>query len=325
MSPPDDTRIDGEVVEAFGSLGNRTRLEILLALVEEERERQEQWLSLSFTELYDAVDLESTSQFSYHLDKLVGRFLAETDKGYRLTYSGDKIVRTVLSGVYESTRAFDDVEVAGVCVFCEESALVATMDTERFVVRCGSCEATLVTDMLPRSQTRARSAAAVVDSVGYRIWSTYVLVRGGVCPECYGPVDTVVDDYDPDRDSPNGRTFHTLSHTCRECWLAIHMPIEVSAAFHPVAVAFFWNHDISLPDCPIWEFFEYMVTDAVTTDVASVDPLEATVTIVLDDETLCLGMDESLTVTPEPVDVGAELTVADDEPRDAADDSLVDD
>ncbi|WP_440763555.1 ArsR/SmtB family transcription factor [Natronorubrum sp. DTA7] len=300
MSSVLESHVDGDIVDAIGSLGNRTRLEILFALVKQEDECLEQWATMSFTELYEAVDLESTSQFSYHLDRLTDTFVVETASGYRLTYGGDKLVRTILSGAYESTPSFDDVEVDGVCVFCETSALVATMDTERFVVRCDACEATLLNDMLPRSQTRHRSAAAIVDSVGTRIWSTYTLVRGGVCPECYGPVDSAVDTHEPDTGEHDGRPFYALSHTCQECWLAIHMPIEVTAAFHPAAVGFFWEHGISLLECPLWEFFEYMVSGTVSTQVDSVDPLEVIVEITLEDESLRLEIDDSLTATPEP-------------------------
>lgn len=296
MSPTDEKHLD-QAVDAIGALDNRTRLEILLALAEAEQERQQQWLTLSFTELYDAVGIDSTSQFSYHLDQLVGQFVAETGDGYRLTYGGNKIVRTIRSGVYESSRSFDDVELSGVCLGCGDASLVATVDRERFVVRCRSCEATLLTDLLPRSQTRNRSAAAIVDSVGYRIWSLYTLVRGSVCPECFGQVDTVVGTHDPD-----GRTFHTLEHTCAECQFTIQMPIEVSAAFHPAVVGHFWDHGISLLDTPLWEFFEYIVTGAVTTTVARIDPLEATFEITFDDETLRLRMDDSLTVVLEPAD-----------------------
>lgn len=295
MNSSGETRIEQDVVDALAALGNRRRLEILFALAEAEREQQEQWLTMSFTALYDAVDVESTSQFSYHLDRLVGRFVAETPDGYRLTYGGDKIVRTILSGLYESTHSFDDVDLPGVCVFCEAASLVATVDEEWFVVRCRSCESTLLTDLLPRSQTRHRSASEVVASAGYRIWSTYTLVQGGVCPECYGPVETAVDAREHDT-----RTLYTLESTCRECRFTIHMPIEVSAAFHPAAVGFLWDHGVSLLELPLWEFFEFIVTDAMRVDVDGVDPLEATFEITLDEETLRLVMDDSLTVTATP-------------------------
>ncbi|ELY45174.1 ArsR/SmtB family transcription factor [Natronorubrum sulfidifaciens] len=295
MSPAPDPQIDDEIVDALSSLGNRSRLEILLALADAQWERQEQWLTMSFTELYDAVDIASTSQFSYHLEQLLGWFIAETPEGYRLTYGGDKIVRTICSGLYESTPAFDDVAVGGCCVFCGGDSLVATVDEERFVVRCRDCETPLLVDHLPRSQTRNRSPQAVVDSVGYRIWSTYTLVRGDVCPECYGVVDTAVDAHDHD-----DVTAYTLAHTCRECRFMVHMPLEVTAAFHPAAVGFLWGHGISMLETPLWEFFEFIVTETITTDVASTAPLEAVVEITVDDETLRLAIDDSFRVTPIP-------------------------
>jgi DNA-binding transcriptional ArsR family regulator len=127
MTPPATPKIDQDLVDALGALGNRSRLEILLALAEAERDQQEQWLYMSFTELYDTIDFESTSQFSYHLDRLVGPFVAEAADGYRLTYAGDKIVRTIVAGLYENTRRFDDTDVDGVCVFCGTDSLVAAV------------------------------------------------------------------------------------------------------------------------------------------------------------------------------------------------------
>ncbi|WP_255168706.1 ArsR/SmtB family transcription factor [Natrononativus amylolyticus] len=297
MSSTTDPRIDQALVDAIAALGNRTRLEILLALAEAEREHRTQGYRLSFTELYNAIDVESTSQFSYHLTQLVGQFVAETPDGYRLTYSGDRIVRTVLSGLYEHSRSFDAIDVDGVCVFCEKSTLAAAVDEEHFVVRCRSCESTLLTDLLPRSQTRGRSAAAVVDSVGTRIWGSRVLVAGGVCPVCYGRADAAVDAH-----RSGDRHLYTVDHTCRECRLAVHIPLEATAAFHPAAIGFFWDHGISLQDRPLWEFFEFIVTGAVTADVAAVDPLEATVEISLDGETLRLAVDDDLRVTTVPAD-----------------------
>lgn len=292
-SRDDETRIDEDVVDAIGALGNRTRLEILLTLAETQRERQEQWLQMSFTELYDAVDVSSTSQFSYHLDRLVGPFLAETDDGYRLTYAGDSIVRTVLAGLYENTRSFDDTGVDGVCVFCGTDSLVATVAEEQFVVRCVSCNTRLLTDFLPESQTRHRSASEVVASVGTRIWGSFTLVRNGVCPECYGPIDTDVEAHRHD-----DRTLYTLESTCRECWLTIHIPLEAIAVLHPAAAGFFWEHGISVLERPLWEFFEHIASKVVTAEVETVDPLAATVEIALYGESRRLKVDDELTVTP---------------------------
>lgn len=292
MVTDQNSQIDQGVVDAITALGNSKRLEILLALDKVEQEHQKPWHTMSFTELYDAVDVDSTSQFSYHLDQLVGQFVSETPDGYRLTYSGNKIVRTVISDVYESTSKFEDSEVSGTCLFCEEASLLATLDAEQFRIRCTSCDAILVTDFFPKSQTRGRTTEEIIESVGYRIWSMHIQLRGDVCPECFGRVDTAFDVYEH-----NGKIHHLYSSTCRECKYIISIPIEVTAAFHPAVLHQFWEHDISLLDVPLWEFFEYITSDVIVTNIVSDDPVTATFEITLNDETIHLKMDDTGTVS----------------------------
>ncbi|WP_276256093.1 winged helix-turn-helix domain-containing protein [Halomontanus rarus] len=287
--------IDQAVIDSVGALGNRWRLEILLSLAEAEWEHRTNGYVLSFTELYDAVDVASTSQFSYHLEKLVGQFVDETEDGYRLTRAGGKLVRAIFSGVYERAPAFEPIDLEGGCLACDSTALVGARRDDMFVVTCAECETTLVADYLPRSQTRSRTPAEIAESVSRRIWSTVVLVRGGVCPECYGRVETTVDSQELGE-----RSFFTSVSTCCECRFTVHLPIEVSAAFHPAAIGFLREHGTSLFDVPIWELFGHIRSETLSTTVCSESPFEATVEITRDGETLTLALedDDSLTVRP---------------------------
>lgn len=287
-----DAQIDPEVTDTIKSLGNTHRLQILLALDKVEQEHQKPWHTMSFTELYDAVDIDSTSQFSYHLDQLLNQFVRETSDGYRLTYSGHKIVRLIVSNLYETTSEFEDSDVKGVCLFCETASLKATLDAEQFRIRCTSCDAILVTDFFPQSQTRNRTSSEIIESFGYRIWSMYSQLRGNVCPECFGLTETNVDVYEH-----NGKTVYLHVHACRECGHRVSFPIEVPIVFHPVTLYYFWEHGISIPDIPIWEFFEYIVSDMITTEITSEDPFAATFEITLGETTLYLSVDETSAVT----------------------------
>jgi DNA-binding transcriptional ArsR family regulator len=327
----DPSTVEDAQVAALAALGNERRLEILLALGDRERETRVDRYALSFTELYEAVDVGSTSQFSYHPSQLVGPFVAETDDGYHLTYSGDKIVRAVRSGVYESTTSFDPVAVDGACVACGATGLEAHLEDERFVVRCRDCGRRLLSDSFPRSQAAGRTPAEIVESFGYRIWSTYLLLRGDVCPECYARTERRVDSHERGADSkleseprpesesnsdPNPGseskpdpgpesdpdtetdTLYTFASICERCDFTIHLPVEVLVAFHPVAIEFLWRHGVSLLDLPLWELFALLSSDDWTTDVRATDPLEARVRIEMGDEAVAFAMDDSFTVTP---------------------------
>ena len=323
--------VEDAQVTALNALGNEQRLEILLALGDRERETRVDRYELSFTELYEAVDVGSSSQFAYHLSQLVGPFVAETDEGYHLTYSGDKIVRAVRSGVYESTAEFDPVTVEGGCPACGAGELEAVLEHERFVVRCRDCDGRLLSDSFPRSQTAGRTPDEIVESFGYRIWSTYLLIRGGVCPECYGRTERRVDSHErrPDSESePNSNTesgsesdsgsesesdsgsesksklepesdpLYTFASICEECDFTIHLPVEVPVAFHPAALEYLWRHGVSLLDLPLWEFFALLSSDDWTTDVRSTDPFDGRFRIEMGDDSLELAMDDSFAVTP---------------------------
>ena len=87
--------------EAFSVLGDQARLGILRALATADG-------PLAYVELYDAVEYDDSSNFSYHLDKLVGHFVRKTDDGYRLYDAGRRVVEAVVSGAVTDTRGRTD-------------------------------------------------------------------------------------------------------------------------------------------------------------------------------------------------------------------------
>lgn len=59
--------------EAFAALGNETRMEMPRALGHADG-------TLSFSELYDRLDVADSGQFTNRLDKLLAHFLRKTDE-----------------------------------------------------------------------------------------------------------------------------------------------------------------------------------------------------------------------------------------------------
>jgi len=72
-------------------LGNETRVQIL-------RELGDAGEPLAFSTLYDRVDVTDSSQYNYHLDKLLGHFVHRVDGEYALARPGERIVEAIRSG-----------------------------------------------------------------------------------------------------------------------------------------------------------------------------------------------------------------------------------
>jgi DNA-binding transcriptional ArsR family regulator len=79
--------------EAFDLLGDETRLAILRALADRQREAPDD-PALSFTELRQRAGVDDSGLFNYHLEKLVGRFVRHTPEGYELGYRGQRVLRS---------------------------------------------------------------------------------------------------------------------------------------------------------------------------------------------------------------------------------------
>lgn len=102
---------------AFDAVSDEVRLGVIEAFVEERRRRRDALepgdrgditddvVLLSFTELWEAVGIEDSGRFNYHLDKLVGRFVHRTPKGYMLTVAGHRLAGSIIAGRYDTVAA----------------------------------------------------------------------------------------------------------------------------------------------------------------------------------------------------------------------------
>ena len=69
---------DSDLLEAFETLADETRLGVLRALVRADE-------PLRFSDLRERVGARDSGRFNYHLDRLVGRFVERRDGRYALT------------------------------------------------------------------------------------------------------------------------------------------------------------------------------------------------------------------------------------------------
>ncbi len=294
-------------IEAFEILANEKRLAILLAL----------WESyvpfsgdnaVTFSNLYDRVELHDTGNFTYHLDKLVGPFVEQTDQGYSLTTRAEQILHAVFAGTLSEYRTFEHEPIETECDRCGAPLVIDYRDSV-LVERCTSCNGRWWNPDTPTGLLKSlyRPPVGLKDRTPQEFhrhgntWDRYQFMSmlEGVCPECSGNVDIsvyVCEDHDLQGGSvcEHCRSFWEmrLRYVCKVCkhnmktapFAPIHTDLRVKV--------FYQNHGLdpdelydssAIPE--IHETIEEMT-------VASEDPLEVLITIAIDDDRLQMTLND---------------------------------
>ena len=309
---------DEDTADAFALLGSDVRVGVLRALAEAERSHGDAVgaYDVGFATLYDAVDVDSSSAFAYHLDKLEGVFVEHTDDGYRLTDRGQRVVRAILAGTYTERVDFGPATLDGYCPFCEGTTLQATHAEDRLVISCRDCERQLVSEELTAGQVANRTDDEVLASVAVRVRSDLEQAVDGVCGACGGRVDPTIDavripaasdDGDDDRvdADESSETRYLFRGDCLACHRRVNAPVECCLFAHPAVAGFYWNHGILLRDEPIWAALRRLDGDEWSVQQTYDEAEEGAdgeqgagfvCQIVLDGDELHLDVDPDLTV-----------------------------
>lgn len=305
-------------VDAFKQLSNEIRLAILLALWEAYDPHGDDD-AVPFSELYDRVDVRDSGNFTYHLDKLIGHFVAETDDGYRLRNAGLTIVQAVIAGTGLGGTALSPTEFDVSCQYCG-APVEMSYDDDRLDLSCTECEGkfgpdfrdgipagTLASwDFNPAGLTHRVPEEIFVVAKIQSLGSLWLSVRG-VCPRCSGAIDESVDvcethDTAPGEACPNCGTTDEVrvQYVCSVCKYGESYPVDAALHNHPALVAFCHEHGIEL---------SYDVDDPESVDrldkhhqrerehsLVSDDPVRIRVTVPGGDEELELTLDGDLDV-----------------------------
>lgn len=248
-----------EATEAFSTLGSETRLAILLALWEADDPGMEA-TGLPFSALRERVGMRDSGQFNYHLDKLTGRFIEQTDEGYQLRQAGLKIVRTVIGAAGFDVPSQEPTVIDMPCRHCGGQSAIMYRDERLFRV-CTECQGTFESSDLPEgclieveldpAAVTSRSPEEMFSLAKFQLLQAVHNMMEGICPECSGSVGKELDmceDHDADgtcdacgRAEPVRVRFECL--VCKN-WAVV--PPSTCLYFHPEVVTFFENHGISL-------------------------------------------------------------------------------
>ncbi|ELY55431.1 hypothetical protein C491_16997 [Natronococcus amylolyticus DSM 10524] len=179
-----------DAAAAFGVLADATRIAILRAFARAlegaDVGSDDPFPALAFSEVYDRVDVDSTSQLSYHLEQLDDTHLRRTDDGWTFTLAGESIVRLVLSGTYAGDVDFDPVPVDTPCPVCDAEALRVVVEDLLLFWACEDCERRMGGLPVTPAQVRGRDPEAVLSSATTRMVTRYWRFRENACPDCGG-------------------------------------------------------------------------------------------------------------------------------------------
>lgn len=283
--------------EFFKLLSDGTRVDILraVAVAEHDLEGMETGAELTFSEIYDRVDVDNTSKLSYHLGELTGAYLRKGEGGYSFTHAGERIVRFILSGNYEQPSTFGPEAIGGTCVFCGAETLEASLISRFFRIDCLACERQITGQPVTPAQTTARDTDELIRSVERKSSHDHRQIRGEICPECGGRLTTTVRAL-PKSALPDTSSVIVTSE-CQECLREYNAPLAYSVLYHPASVAFHWEHGVDVTEGGVWKFNVHLFEGRWTAEQISGTPEEYQVVFRHDDDLLRLRIDSDATVT----------------------------
>lgn len=263
-SDRDDGVVEG--ADAFDVVGHEIRLATIEALAER---RREAWLprGLAFADLCDAVGVDDTGKFNYHLGELRGTYVERHDGVYVLTNAGFELAGALRAGTFGAASDLERRErVDQTCHACDD-ALRAVYEDGYLRLACPT-HGPVLAATLPPAAVRGRDVEALVDLARARSAEMVNRVQAGGCPHCWGRAAFTTpaapsreylayhwpDDVDDDAetDASDGADGHgdesgpleqvVAEAACDDCGLRFWLPVSVVVADHPAVVAYYHEH-----------------------------------------------------------------------------------
>lgn len=288
------------VSDAFAVLSDETRLDIIRVLGDAGGTGE--YRALPFSTLQDSVGVDDSGRFSYHLNKLVGRFIESTDEGYRLRVPGVQVYQAIQAGVYTDHENIDPITTEIPCqVGCGGVCSVRYTDF-RFYMECEECGIRRIRYPIDPQSFGDDVPADLLHAADRRLKRDTFSMELGFCPYCAGPIESEYRGQRPNLwDSPEPGNLIASRRTCTRCHWFIDFRTYVIALIKPTVAGEFSAAGVNTFEVPQW-CDEYQWTERLISE----DPLRVELEMTIQGVTRVVTFDEEMDVisveTPVEVD-----------------------
>lgn len=274
--------------DAISILGEQTRMEIIVELGKAWDARNHQQQKLRFSELMDAVGLTDSGQFNYHLDKLIGTFVAKSEDGYWLPNPGMKLYRLIVSGTVTERGVREDIDVDD-CPSCGGTVRATYRADNALVFTCKDCNTGYaVIPFSPRGFTN-RTDEEALQATFRSFYSELRLARQGICPACDGDMETkLVEDLNERLDSLSvGGVISSLK--CNICNNYYYSDLSSVVLTTDEVRRFLLDSGVEPPLVREWHDVAVAADESVS--ISQKDPLRVEITFAVDGESIDVTLD----------------------------------
>lgn len=297
--------------QAFNALGNTVRIRILRALGEADS-------VLSYTELRDRVGLDEGDRFNYHLDRLVGHFVAKSEDGYELRQPGRAVVQAVLSGAITEDPRIDRTGIDASCQLCSAPIEIRYKE-DRVETYCTECSGVwgpykqgepgyLGGRFLPPAGIQDRSPYQIYRTAWAWTMRDIFSMGQGICPACSAQLDYDIllcdhhDQADEFCDECNRRYAARIGWRCSNCIFGIESTFPVCVATNTDLLEFMLSNGLNPIDPDEIPPVQRVFSD-YEEEILSADPPEIRLTFSVGTGSVTLRVNDDLEV----IEAGSEI------------------
>lgn len=269
--------IDESLTTAVELLSHETRARTLVTLAAHHAESPRD-PAVSFSDLRQAVGHDDPGNFNYHLGRLKGTLVEQTDEGYELSYIGGRFVGTLLSERFDPAADPSVADSQTVCPMCGDAGRV-TYEQGTLQVDCETGHSVRLN--IGANVLEERS---VTEALNLGLLRSVVELRQsleGLCPMCDGRTEGGLK-----RPSDENTLLYLFS--CRRCGATFQTPASMLAVDHPRVVTLCHDHGIEARREPLTVLTEHVSAERLVTE----GPPRVEVAITVADDRLSLRFDE---------------------------------